>query len=257
MTLNDYDKAIEALGRPRICWAPPAAFRASQDAISRWQASNPEAHEEWMRLSEERAALAERVEREEAEQLRIERALRRSGDRLATSGVGPRSLEAAQSPEDTEALGAVKRWLGDATRTWLVLCGEKGTGKTVAATWAVAQAIRTGSGAAFRRVSEVAKLGGFDVGARECEYLKRVSLLVLDDFGAETLTEWARSQLHELLDYRHEFYARTIITSNLAWHPTKADGQGLVGRLGGRLEDRIRQAGTVVQLRGPSRRSGR
>jgi DNA replication protein DnaC len=237
-----------SLGRPRPSFASFGAVSRSIALAREWDAAHPE-------LAARHQALAAELEREialvdqrEAEARRVERVLRQSAQRLERSGVGHRALEAAAAPEETEALGAVRRWLADPQKTWLVLCGTRGTGKSVAATWAVREVCRSGGDAAFRRAGELAKLSGFEAGARELEHLKRVALLVIDDAGTEAATDWARAQLHELADHRHEHYARTIFTSNLRWHPTREDAQGLAARLGDRIADRIAQAGTVVQL---------
>lgn len=209
-----------------------------------WDAQHPLRAAQYRALCVELDAETRRVEAEARERDAAERALRTSAAKLERSGVGPRSLEAATAAHDTEALGVVKRWREDNSLTWLALCGAKGTGKSVAATWLVREVIRAGDTAAFRRTSELAKLSQFEAGAAECERLKRVHLLVLDDFGAELLTDYAKAQLFEVLDYRHENYGRTILTSNLAWQ----GAGGMAERLGERLVDRLRQAGRVVQL---------
>ncbi len=255
--IRELEESLLALGRPRPSFAGFGAVVRSIAAAREWDAANPEAAARHRAITAELEREISAYERREAEEKRIERALRHSAHKLERSGVGQRALEAAANAQDTEALEAVRRWLGDHSKTWLVLCGAKGTGKSVAATWAVREACRTGSDGAFRRASELAKLSGFDAGAAEVEYLKRVSLLVIDDVGAETQTDWAKAQLHELADYRHEFYGRTVITSNLRWFPSREDAAGLVGRLGERIADRVAQAGTVVQLSArPSMRRG-
>lgn len=262
--VEELQAAIRAIGRPTISFSTSAerdsteqqselqpmfasrrmmAMTASAAAARKWDSEHPVEAARYRKLVDDLEREVKRVEREDVERRRVERAVRTSASKLERSGIGPRSLEAAAEPEDTEALAATKRWLAQPGLCWLVLCGPKGTGKSVAATWAVREVIRSGSDGAFRRVSEVTRLSGFDAGAVEMEHLKRVAILVLDDFGTELLNDYAKQQLHELLDYRHENYARTIITSNLHWYPTKADSVGLIGRLGERLADRITQSG--------------
>jgi DNA replication protein DnaC len=46
-------------------------------------------------------------------------------------------------------------------------------------------------------------------------FVKKVNLLVLDDFGAEKGTEWARAKLDEIVDERYLYKRKTIVTSNL------------------------------------------
>jgi len=266
--IEELQQAIRALGRPqplaalneRVDAAPGArlaALVANTARAKEWDAAHPEQAAQYRALLAELEQATRAHERTEAERRRVERAVLHSKHKLERSGVGHRSLESAAAPEETEALGAVRRWLAQHDKTWLVLCGPKGTGKSVAATWAVREACRSGSDGAFRRASELAKLSGFNAGAEELEHLKRVALLVIDDAGTELLTDHAKAQFHELCDYRHEFYGRTILTSNLRWFPTADDKLGLRGRLGDRIADRVAHAGSLVQLGGTSMRDGK
>lgn len=249
--IEDLQSRIDALGRPSLSMGGFAAIAKSLASAKAWDAANPAPAAQYRALCAELDAEVKRIERAEAERVAIERVLRTSASKLERSGVGERSLDAAAAAYETEALGVVKRWRADPSLTWLVMCGVKGTGKSVAATWLVREVITAGDSAAFRRTSELAKLSQFDAGAAELEHLKHVHLLVLDDFGAELLTDYARAQLFEVLDHRHENYGRTIITSNLVWADTERDGvkaPGLASRLGERLVDRVAQAGRTVQL---------
>lgn len=248
----ELEAALDSLGRPALSLSGLREILATGQRARAWDESHPVEAAKYRALVAELEVEHRRVDAMEAERIQAERVLRTSAAKLERSGVGERALAAAAEPKETEALRAVRRWLGDASRTWLVLCGAKGTGKSVAATWAVRHAITTGSTAAFRRASQLAKLSGFEAGAMELEHLKRVDLLVLDDVGTETLTDWARSQLHELADTRHEAYGRTVLTSNLRW----SGDSGLEARLGERIADRIAQAGMVVQVGGQTMRRG-
>lgn len=242
--VQELEQHIAALGRPPLVLGGFKAIAASLARAKAWDAEHPEQAAEYRRLCDELDRETKRIERAEAERLALERALRTSAVKLERSGVGERSLTAAAQAEDTEALGVVKRFLAAKDRHWLALCGTKGVGKSVAATWAVREVIRSGGSAAFRRTAEIAKLSGFEAGAAEMEHLKSVQLLALDDFGTELLTDYARAQLFELLDARHEAYGRTILTSNLQW----AGAGGMAERLGERLVDRIAHSGTRQQL---------
>lgn len=247
----ELEVAIAAFKRPPLRFAPFALAASTLAAAKDWDRQNPESAARRFALIaelEHEQALADRAE---AERIAMERALRTSSMKLERSGIGERSLNAAAEAHDTEALGVIKRWRADASLTWLAMCGAKGTGKSVAATWLAREVINAGDTAAFRRTAELAKLSQFDAGAVELEHLKRVHLLVLDDFGAELLTDYAKANLFELLDHRHESYGRTILTSNLPWRTSTRDGQTVTGmseRLGERLVDRLAQAGRVVQL---------
>ena len=244
MSPAEIEQQIKALGRPELAFAPISLARLTLQRARDWDALHPEACAEYRRLCVDFERETLRIEREERERVSLDRALRLSSVKLERSGAGERSLAAASQAQDTEALGVVRRWLAEPSKVWLALCGAPGTGKSVAATWAVREAIRSGGTAAFRRTAEIAKLSGFEAGAVELEHLKRVHLLALDDFGAELLTDYARAQLFELLDARHEAYGRTILTSNLQW----VGAGGMAERLGERLCDRIAEGGTRQQL---------
>ena len=250
--IKQLQQAIDAFPRPRLSFASIGAAHASLAAAQAWDAANPVDAAAREKLVAELEAATKAQEALEAERERVDRAMRQMAGKLSRSGIGERSLEAARAAEDTEALGVVKRWLPKREQTWLVLCGPKGTGKSVAATWALMQTLQSTDArhntGAFRLAPALAKLSQFEAGAAEMEYLKGVALLVVDDFGTELLNDYARAQLFELLDARHESYGRTIITSNLSWGPTKPDLPWLEQRLGERLADRIRQAGTVQQI---------
>lgn len=59
----------------------------------------------------------------------------------------------------------------------------------------------------------------FDYGKSETELLEsyqRHSLLVLDDLGAENMTEWTRSVLYEMIDRRIRLGRQFIVTTNLS-----------------------------------------
>jgi len=242
VTPEQIKAAIDSLGRPQACFASIGAVAAGLAAAKAWDRANPELAAEYWHLCAELEAATKREEANAMARAAADRASRFKAIRLERSGIGERSLNAAENAQPTEALEVVQAWLADNAKTWLVLCGARGTGKTVAATWAVREAIRGGGSGAFRRTGELSSLSQFDAGAVEKEHLKRVHLLVVDDFGSELLTDYARAQLHELFDSRHEHYERTIITSNLPW-------ETLAERLGERLVDRIAQAGSVMQLR--------
>ncbi len=69
----------------------------------------------------------------------------------------------------------------------------------------------------------------------------RVPLLVIDDLGAEKISEWSRQVLYLLIDRRYRDMKQTIITSNLT--------QGeLAEQLDDRVASRISEMGIVLDL---------
>lgn len=125
----------------------------------------------------------------------------------------------SRQPEAFAALQAFAR----NPQGWVYLGGSHGTGKThlLSATYQTLRAagryplyvyspdlldfLREGmhapgaSGDAYQRLTLV----------REC------AVLLLDDLGAESETDWAAEQLQKLLDYRYRAEAPTVIASNL------------------------------------------
>lgn len=66
-------------------------------------------------------------------------------------------------------------------------------------------------------------------------------LLVVDDLGAEKVSEWSRSVVYLLIDRRYRNNLQTIITSNLS------PGQ-LADQLDTRIASRINEMGAVIDL---------
>lgn len=72
-------------------------------------------------------------------------------------------------------------------------------------------------------------------------------LLVIDDFGAEKVTEYSISLFAELIDYRYRCGMPTLFTSNL-------DINSLEAIYGGRVADRIHDTCQILHCDGRSRR---
>lgn len=248
--IHEIEAEITSLGRPQPEWgkALQPHYRAAHEAaVAEWERDESRRRRYVDLHIELREAEAHWRRAQEAADLE-----RRVLSGLEASGAGERALHAAASPAQTQALEAAQKWLGAKPidreyAVWLVLLGGTGTGKTVAATWALREALRQGESAYFRTTSRLSRLSGFDEGARELAMLSECGLLVLDDVGAEAQTAWGSGLLQELLDNRHQGYRRTIITSNLSANDFKA-------RLGERMTDRIREDGYVVTLGGKSLR---
>lgn len=146
--------------------------------------------------------------------------------------------------DETPALGAVRDWL-DGGKTFLVLGGNVGVGKTVAAAWALSQ--RAG---VFRKASQITRMSQFD--AEAWDRLYRAGVLVVDDLGTEPHDQggWGLSALLDLFDRRYDERARTILTVNV----TLDTFRERYGKDGGRFLDRLRESGTWFNVAGESRR---
>jgi DNA replication protein DnaC len=137
----------------------------------------------------------------------------------------------------------------------VVFMGPVGTGKTHVATALAIEAIKRGYNALFYRVSDLVRLlteaRDTRVLGRLHQRLRRVSVLVLDEWGFVPFDKSGGELLFDLLATRHERTA-TVITTNLAfseWNRVLGDD-----KLTAALLDRLAQHAEVLVTRGPSER---
>jgi DNA replication protein DnaC len=76
-----------------------------------------------------------------------------------------------------------------------------------------------------------------------------VDYLVMDDFGAEKVSDWSLQILYIIIDRRYRELKKTIVTSNLSL-------DGLSAKLDDRIASRIAGMCEVVKLKGKDRRLG-
>lgn len=84
----------------------------------------------------------------------------------------------------------------------------------------------------------------------EEEVMSRYSwcdLLVLDDLGAEKVTDWSRQLLYLLIDRRYRNQKQTIVTTNLT--PDQ-----LAETIDARIVSRLAEMGVVIELTGSDKR---
>jgi DNA replication protein DnaC len=157
---------------------------------------------------------------------------------------------------DTHALSAVRRWVQHAfgedarrredTPRFLVLFGDRGLGKTVAAAWAAANEV-----ARFISAGELLRLftSRNDQDVLEMRQVYGARLLIVDDLGYERLSEEAQEMVHELVD-RRQNRRFTLITTNL----TEAQLRARYGERGERAMDRINHQGGLLPVEGDNLR---
>jgi DNA replication protein DnaC len=125
------------------------------------------------------------------------------------------------------ALARVRKWVESTTDTWLLLTGLYGTGKTSLAIGVATEMLRLcraplAPSARFIVVPELLDTLRATYARRAqhserdvMEELASVGLLILDDLGSERASDWATERLFVLINQRHDYRRRTIITSNL------------------------------------------
>lgn len=137
----------------------------------------------------------------------------------------------------------------------ILITGPTGAGKTYLACAIANQACRQGYGARYIRLPKlfqsisIAKADGSYI--KLMEYVAKLPLLVLDDWGLAPMNDANRRELLEIIDDRYQ-RASTIITSQLPvqnWHDTIGDAT-----LGDAILDRLIHNAHRLDVQGPSMR---
>jgi DNA replication protein DnaC len=127
---------------------------------------------------------------------------------------------------------------------WLLLQGGFGSGKTHLAASIANEAASLGIPTLFLTVPDLldslrASFDSDDVSFEDrFDQIRRAALLVLDDFGTQSATEWAREKLFQILNYRYINRLPTVLTTNLA-----------LDELDGRIRSRLNDSALVRQVK--------
>ena len=137
----------------------------------------------------------------------------------------------------------------------VLITGPTGAGKTYLACAFANQACRQGYSARYIRLPKlfqaitIAKADGSYI--KLMEYVAKLPLLVLDDWGIAPMTDANRRDLLEIIDDRYH-RSSTLITSHLpvqAWHDSVGDAT-----LGDAILDRLIHNAHRIEVQGPSMR---
>ena len=79
-------------------------------------------------------------------------------------------------------------------------------------------------------------------------------LLVLDDLGAERLTDWVEETMNVIVNTRYNDRRPTIFTSNYEDIPDREDLESLLVRVGFRMHSRLREMCEFLEYSGPDYR---
>lgn len=176
-----------------------------------------------------------------------------------------------------DALAACQRWALDwdapedddeADRDWnevevpwrkqgLFLWGPYGSGKTgLAVSTMRRHQEHTEEPALFIRVPDLLDSirATYSPGSESSEdkvmaALRDLTLVVLDDIGAERPTDWVKEKLYTIIGHRHDAMLDTIFTSNLTL-------EALAEQIGERTVHRIAEMCRVIEVNGPNLRAG-
>ena len=196
-------------------------------------------------------------ERNRREKLRIAR--------LFSSARIPRAYEGDTFADYTVTDGNRKavesaRWVLDGG-SGVFLYGVRGTGKTKLAAIIANERARAGSPVLFASVPDLMAdiRASFASGgtSERVQAVKEAPFLVLDDLGAEKMTEWVGEQLFCIVNHRYNEQLPTVVTSNYSptqviAHMATVDARGKVidDMQGQRIMSRIYGMCERVEIRG-------
>lgn len=141
-------------------------------------------------------------------------------------------------------------------RSWLILHGNYGTGKTHLAAAVLHEAMAQGLNCRFRVWPQwierlQATFDGQGSSSAVVDELKSGQVVVLDDLDNQHPTEWTQEKLYTALNHRYNAGKPTVLTFNHS--PT-----GMVDYLGPAVTDRmLERAYACIEFKGASYRSGK
>ena len=101
------------------------------------------------------------------------------------------------------------------------------------------------------RIKETYNKWGSEAEADILRGLGSADLLIIDDLGTETFTDWSRSTIYNIIDSRYRSKLPLIISANIQIDTSKTNGV-LADLYGRRTEDRILEMCTPIKNSGAS-----
>ena len=144
----------------------------------------------------------------------------------------------------------------------LMIIGPPGIGKTHLAISALKQAVRTtGARACYYDtrglLTQIRSTYNSTTKTAEMDVIRPVmeaQLLILDDLGAERLTDWVEETMNVIVNSRYNAKLPTVFTSNYEDVPGSEDLNSLLVRVGFRLHSRLREMCEFLEYDGPDYR---
>lgn len=178
---------------------------------------------------------------------------------IKQSGIPVRYADAEISdfPVSDEII-QVRQWAAiQAFRPSLLIWGDIGTGKTHLAAALLREIIESDrSGYFISTIDLIDRIrqsfgNGDGIGDALLDRVKKEPVAVLDDLGAEKITDWVSDRLLAICNARYNDMLATVITSNyrpdvIAEHIGEPNGE--------RIMSRLMQGCTIVHLTGKDRR---
>ena len=199
-----------------------------------------------------------RHERNRLAHLRISRLF--ASARIPRAYEGDTFADYTVTATNKDAVDAAHMMVADEI-TGLFLHGEKGTGKTKLAAIIANERARAGSPVLFASVpdlmADIRRSFKDGTTSEAVQAVKNTPFLVLDDLGAEKMTEWVGEQLFCIVNHRYNEMLPTVVTSN--YSPTQViahmatvdrDGNVIDDMQGQRIMSRIYEMCERVEIWG-------
>lgn len=197
----------------------------------------------------------ERIGKEEAAEKAAEQRRRRKADAFRNNARA-KDMLFSKSTIETDAMRAARDYAANLaekieTGTGRIFAGDKGTGKTFAATCIVNYALECGYSCKATSFTEIEREMSVPY-ANKKEIMDRLAnydLIMLDDLGVERNTSYMQQLVYEVIDTLYKAKRALLITTNLTQEELSTRGGDA-----GRIYERILEDSDIVECNGESLR---